>query len=212
MARVNAPVPHLDAVMPPILSMVNLQGKESNMVRTSETPHIDPRKSALLIIDVQKALFSRPTPIYNAERLLSNINSLIEMWQHVGGVVIYIQHSNTKMLIKDTPDWEIHPDLKKINSGVLVHKLHGNAFEKTNLMDILKSKSIEEVVVTGLVTQGCVRATCIGAHKLGYRVILVEDGHSNYRKDADKIVEDWNQKLSQEYGELITTDSIILRE
>ena len=182
------------------------------MARTTPNLYLDPRKAALLVVDVQRALFSRRTPIHEAEQLLSNINSLIDRWHQEGGLVVYIQHSNNKMLVKDTPDWEIHPDLKKINSGVLVHKLHGNAFEKTNLMDILESKGIEEVVVTGLVTQGCVRATCIGAHKLGYRVILVEDGHSNYRKDADKIVEDWNQKLSQEYAELITTDSIILRE
>ena len=75
----------------------------------------------------------------------------------------------------------------------MIHKLHGNAFERTNLKDILEFKGIKGVVITGLVTQGCVRATCIGANSLGYRVILVEDGHSNYSKDADKIIEEWNQ-------------------
>jgi nicotinamidase-related amidase len=174
--------------------------------------HIDPRRAALLVIDVQRALFSRPTPIHDAEQLLGNINSLIEMWHLTGGVVLYIQHSNNRMLIRDTPDWELHPDLKIIKSGDLIHKLHGNAFERTNLKDILEFRGIREVVIMGLVTQGCVRATCIGANSLGYRVILVEDGHSNYSKDADKIIEEWNQKLSREFAELVTTDSIILQE
>ena len=168
------------------------------MARTTPNLYVDPRKAALLVIDVQRALFSRRRPIHEAEQLLSNINSLIDRWHQEGGLVVYIQHSNNKMLVKDTPDWEFHPDLRKINSCDLIHKLHGNAFERTNLKDILESKGIREVVITGLVTQGCVRATCMGANSLGYRVILVEDGHSNYSKDAEKIIEDWNHKLFTE--------------
>ena len=52
------------------------------------------------------------------------------------------------------------------------------------------------MVVTGLVTQGCVRATCLGAKKLGYKVILVSDGHSTYHKQAAHLIAEWNQKLS----------------
>jgi nicotinamidase-related amidase len=181
------------------------------MVKTTKKLNLDPRKAALLIIDVQQALFSRPTPIHNAEHLLDNINSLIDRWQQVDGLVVYIQHSNNKMLVKDTPEWEFHPNLKRVNSGELIHKLYGNAFEKTNLKGLLNSNGVNEVVITGLVTQGCVRATCTGANNLGYRVILVEDGHSNYRKDAEKIIVDWNQKLTEDTVELLSTDGILLQ-
>jgi nicotinamidase-related amidase len=53
------------------------------------------------------------------------------------------------------------------------------------------------VVVTGLVTHGCVKSSCIGAHELGYEVVLVADGHSSYSKDASKLIAEWNEKLSQ---------------
>jgi len=36
-----------------------------------------------------------------------------------------------------------------------------------------------------------------GAKELGYRVILAQDGHSNFSKQAAKLVEEWNQKLSE---------------
>ena len=182
------------------------------MTRTSQNHSLQPKDSALLVIDVQRALFFRSTPIYNAEQLLHNINTLIEKWEKTGSMVVYIQHSNDKMLIKDTPDWELHPDLKKIDSGRVIHKLHGNAFEETKLKEILDSEGIQEVVITGLVTQGCVRATCLGARDLGYHVILVEDGHSNYSKGADKIIAEWNQKLSKETADLIATDAMLLQE
>lgn len=37
---------------------------------------IDLTKTALLIIDVQRALFARPTPIYEADKLIKNISGL----------------------------------------------------------------------------------------------------------------------------------------
>jgi nicotinamidase-related amidase len=173
---------------------------------------LDPDQSALLIIDVQKGLFSRPKPIHNADELIQNINSLIDQWRAAGGMIVFVQHSNNKLLVKYSRDWQLHPDLKINGADLVIHKVHGNAFEETELNEILKSRGIQTMVVTGLVTQGCVRATCIGAHDLGYRVILVEDGHSNYSKDAEKIVKEWNQRLSDGYVELTTTESISLGE
>ncbi|MBK5109670.1 MAG: cysteine hydrolase, partial [Anaerolineales bacterium] len=66
----------------------------------------------------------------------------------------------------------------------MIHKTHGNAFQDTGLKDELDVRGIKNIVITGLVTNGCVRATCIGGHNLGYRVVLVEDGHSTYIKTA----------------------------
>jgi nicotinamidase-related amidase len=53
-----------------------------------------------------------------------------------------------------------------------------------------------------LVTHGCVKSSCQGAHELGYRVVLVADGHSSYSKDAARLIEEWNQTLSQATVEL----------
>jgi len=173
---------------------------------------LDSDQSALLIIDVQKGLFSKPTPIYKVDELIQNINSLIDQWRVAGGMIVFVQHSNNKLLIKYSSDWQLHPDLKINGTDLIIHKVHGNAFEETELNEILKARGIQTMVVTGLVTQGCVRATCIGAHDLGYRVILVEDGHSNYNKDAKKIIEEWNQKLSEGQVTLTTAEEISLAE
>lgn len=65
-------------------------------------------------------------------------------------------------------------------------------------------------MITGLVTNGCVRATSIGAHDLGYRVVLVEDGHSTYNQSAAKLINEWNQTLRQEIAEVHPTTEIVL--
>ena len=176
----------------------------------SETPRLrlNPEKTALLVIDVQTALFYRPTPIYKADDLISNINSLVEMFQLSNALVVYIQHSNNKMLIKNSDGWQFHPALKTKEVDPTIHKVHGNAFKGTNLTHALESRGIEDIVITGLVTQGCVKATSIGGKELGYRVILVNDGHSNYNKEALKIIEKWNLKLGKEHVELFSADEI----
>ena len=175
-----------------------------------ESPRLrlNPENTALLVIDVQMALFSRPTPIHKADDLIRNINSLVEMFQLSNALVIYIQHSNNKMLIKDSDGWQFHPDLNYKEDDPIIYKIHGNAFKETNLKQVLESRGIEDIVITGLVTQGCVKATSIGGKELGYRVILVDDGHSNYNKEAPKIIEKWNLKLGKEQVELFSADEI----
>jgi len=171
---------------------------------------LDPAKTALLVIDVQRALFTKSTPIYRADELVQTLNSLVNTWKNTGGLVVFIQHSNNKSLVKGTPDWKLHPDLAWDETDIVIHKLHGNAFEKTNLKGLLDSKGITDIVITGLVTHGCVKATCIGGSELGYRVALVTDAHSNYSKDAARIIEEWNQKLGDKYADLVAMDGIRL--
>jgi nicotinamidase-related amidase len=91
-----------------------------------------------------------------------------------------------------------------------VHKTHGNAFEGTKLNSELATLGIQNLVVTGLVTNGCVRATCIGGHALGFHVVLVQDGHSTYVRDAGQVIAAWNRELSQEVAEIYPAAQIRL--
>jgi nicotinamidase-related amidase len=155
-------------------------------------------QSALLIIDVQRALFGRSTPVYLAEELLLNIGYLVERAHESGMPVFYIQHANKSFLAEGTDGWQLHSALKPNKSDIVIQKKHGNAFQKTTLRQELEARNIDTLVITGLVTNGCVRATCMGAIKLGYRAVLVKDGHSTYQKKAASIIDEWNQKLADE--------------
>jgi nicotinamidase-related amidase len=164
--------------------------------------------AALLIIDVQQGLFTKSTPIYKAEDMLRNINTLVDRAHRAQVPVVYVQHSDRKTLVQGSQDWQLHPHLRPVDGDSIIHKRHGNAFEDTDLDEELKSRDIDTLVVTGLVTHGCVRATCIGANKLGYQVVLDSDGHSNWNKQAAQLIEDWNQRLSGEGVELKSTAEI----
>jgi nicotinamidase-related amidase len=163
------------------------------------------KRSALLVIDVQRALFEKTIPIYKAEELLHNIQRLVNRAHQSGSPVIFVQHANDSFLVKDSEGWQLHPALKPDAVDLIIHKQHGSALQDTPLQHELQSRSIDTLIVTGLVTHGCVKATCQDAQKHGYHVILVEDGHSNYHKQAAALIQEWNQKLRDEGIHLVPT-------
>lgn len=164
---------------------------------TKPTPAAQRPFSALLVIDLQAGLFEQSTPIYQSKELLTTINSLAERAHAAAAPVIYIQHTNESRLAHGSAGWQLHEQMRPQATDHLISKHHSNAFEDTGLAGLLESLRVGRLVVTGLVTHGCVKATCLGALPLGYGVVLVQDGHSSYSKDAGKLVQEWNGKLSQ---------------
>jgi nicotinamidase-related amidase len=154
------------------------------------------RTTALLVIDVQQGLFGRSTPIYKAGDFLANINALVDRAHEAGAPVIFVKHSDPRILPYGTPAWELHPALHLEEGDVVVEKTHGNAFEETPLDRELRDRGATAVVVTGLVTHGCVLATSVGARACGYGVTLASDGHSSFSKDAAAKIAEWNAKLA----------------
>jgi aminoglycoside 6'-N-acetyltransferase len=92
-----------------------------------------------------------------------------------------------------------------------VHKRQGNACLDTDLEEILRAKNVTRLVIAGLVTHGCVRATCSGALELGYKVTLAKDGHSSYSKQAAILIDECNQKLSAKNATLKSCAEISFR-
>lgn len=163
---------------------------------------------ALLVIDVQTALFERSRPIYKADDLVRNIMTLIQRAREAGAPVFYIQHTNEKLLPGGSKGWQLHPQLQTVPPDAIIHKRHGSAFQETQLKKILDVCSVGTLVITGLVTQGCVKATCQDALKQGYTVILAEDAHSSYSKDAARLIEEWNRKLREAGATVLATETI----
>jgi nicotinamidase-related amidase len=174
------------------------------MNNTLPTPS---NQTALLVIDVQNDLFAKSTPVYRAEILLANICALVDRAHRAGVMVYYIQHTNKSMPV-GSDAWQLHPQLHPVDTDKLIQKQYGSAFQGTPLKTQLDAASVTRLVITGLVTHGCVKAACLDAKKFGYTVTLVTDGHSNFHKQAAQVIEEWQQKLSEAGVELKSTAQI----
>jgi len=173
-----------------------------------QTTQFQSGKTALLVIDVQRALFTRPDPIYNSYKFIETINAIVDRSHLYGVKVVYVQHANQSFLKEGTEGWQFHPDISPQETDLLIQKKKGNAFLNTPLHSELESRGIQNLLITGLVTEGCVQATCLGGMELGYGVVLVGDGHSNCSKDAADVIQKIHIKLEQAGVEIISTRDI----
>jgi len=81
------------------------------------------------------------------------------------------------------PGYAIMPGLAPTPNEPVVNKTAQGAFHSSALDHILKQNGIDTLVVTGMYTNHCVMATCIGAADAGYRVIVPEDAVGSWRRD-----------------------------
>ena len=164
---------------------------------------------ALLVIDVQQGLFEHAKPIYQAEQMLANINTLVRRAHQQQAPVLYIQHSNQGFLKRDTPHWQLHSQLQPTAEDIHIYKEHGNAFQETSLHDELQARRVDTLIVTGLVSHGCVAATAKGGIQNGYRVIVASDAHSNYNASPKKLIQKTHDQLLALGVVLQTTQEIL---
>lgn len=174
-------------------------------------------KSALLIIDVQHGIFMRKNydgmAVYYEEIFLDNLKNLIQKAKAANVPVIYIQHmyENFPPMEKGQPFWEVHPHIKPESTDIIIEKHHADAFLESALNDTLKSLGVTRLTITGLQTAYCVDTTCRRAYSLGYKTVLVSDGHSTLDSDvlsAEQIIAHHNSVLGSQFVELKTTNEV----
>jgi len=130
--------------------------------------------TALLVIDVQNTVVAEA---YHRDEVVAAIGGLVDRARAEDVPVIWVQHGDDN-LVEGSDGWQLVPELTRRESEALVRKQFGDAFEDTDLEDVLAAARAGRVVVTGAETDACVRATIHGAFTRGYDVTLVADGHT----------------------------------
>jgi ureidoacrylate peracid hydrolase len=83
--------------------------------------------------------------------------------------------SPSRVLVKDTWNTEILPELASEPGDVVVSKHRYSGFFETDLDAILKERGVSSLVFTGCTTSVCVDSTLRDAFFRGYRCLLLED-------------------------------------
>lgn len=130
--------------------------------------------SALLVIDVQNGVVAGA---HARDTVIANIHALVDRARSEGVPVVWVQHSDAQMP-QGSEAWQYVPELVRRNDEAIVHKTFGDSFEGTDLEQVLASKGIGRVVVTGAQSDACIRSTIHGAFTRGYDVTLVGDAHT----------------------------------
>ena len=167
-----------------------------------------PECAALLVLDVQE-YFLRETShafVPSAPAILPNIQSLIRVFYAHDRPVIFTRHVNTdgdagmmsswwrELIRVESPDSAVIASLDASN-GIIIPKTQYDAFYNTSLEDVLRSRGVEQVVVTGVMTHLCCETTARSAFVRGFEVFFCVDGTATYTEEAH-----WASLLNLAHG------------
>lgn len=138
------------------------------------TTFTDRPGSALLVIDVQNGVMAASQ---DSDAVVERIAGLVERAREQEVPVVWVQHSSDD-LPRGSEQWEYVPGLRRAEGEALVHKEYGDAFEGTDLDDVLAAAGVGRLVVAGAQTDACIRSTIHGGFARGYDVTLVGDAHT----------------------------------
>ena len=142
---------------------------------------ITAQEAALVVIDVQAALFDPPPA--EAEEVIARINALAARARLAGVPVVWVQHERAEGDLKaDTPGWQLHADLATSPGDVWLRKRMSDAFLHTTLQAQLAERGVRHLVVCGYSSEFCIDSTVRAAASRGYAVTMAADAHTSHDK------------------------------
>ncbi len=166
--------------------------------------------SALLIVDMQNDFMPGGSlPVPDADKIVPVINRYIEIFT-LKGLPIFASrdwhppnHISFKQrggiwpvhCVRHTYGAKFHPDLKLPRSAIIISKGTDpnreaySAFDRTEFADLLNERNIKRLFVTGVATDYCVKSTVLDALRLGFEVIVLEDGIKGLDKSEEALIE-----------------------
>ena len=149
------------------------------------------RKSALMVIDMQKFFLDPKSPSFTCGGLaiLPNLRRLIGAFRKARRPVIFTRHVHHPdkidagimewwwegMCLEGSPESEIHDDIAPLSGEKVIFKHRYSAFYNTDLETILRCTKIEDLVITGIMTNMCCESTARDAYFRDFRIFFPAD-------------------------------------
>jgi ureidoacrylate peracid hydrolase len=222
--------------------MIEAHGRH---VFTTMEELVDPRHTALVVIDVQNDFCAEGGLMHEMGKDLSmmkpalgNLRRVLEGARAAKVLPIFIQNTwlpqhgvasgpwlrfmivrygmdpERGCTVQDTWGGEILSEVAPAKTEIVVRKWRSNSFIGTNLDLVLRAHEIKTVVITGVVTQGCVESTAREASFRDYYVVVLEDCVATYDRElheaslkvmrtrvdvapSDEVLRVWNQRVGR---------------
>ena len=163
---------------------------------------LDPRTTALVLIDVQKGVLSMPLAPYGAAQIVQNAARLGLHFDEVGAVVALVHVAFSDKAIDrlsqpvDAPsasaslpaDWaDFAPEIGALRADIVVTKRQWGAFYGTELDLQLRRRGVNTIVLAGVATNFGVESTAREAWQHNYAVVIAEDAVTSVGEDMHKF-------------------------
>lgn len=194
---------------------------------------INPKHTALIIIDIQNDFASPDTRFFRAKRggdlslvepMINNLKRLIPLAEKVGVFVAYTQQIFDKSKLNDLQKEQYDLDDKLITCDIntdgykfyqldppsekIYPKYNFNIFSNDKLIKDLEQRGIKTLVITGMDIVFCVENAVRIGYDLGYKIVVPKNSVAGNAKYQDLINKTFDV-IKSTFGSLVVSDEIV---
>lgn len=191
---------------------------------TTQSNKIDIKKTALVVIDIQKGIVSKDRRLepYSVNQIVTNVSHLVKKFRELGLPVFLVHvtsidgkdmlHPITEQQIQWSSaqrpaDWaEFVDEIKPTEKDIIITKRQWGAFYGTELDLQLRRRNRDTIVLCGVSTNLGVETTAREAYQHGYNQLFVTDAMAASSKSEH---ESTLKCIFPRIGVLRTTDQVL---
>jgi nicotinamidase-related amidase len=180
---------------------------------------LDPKKTALVAIDLQNAVVARNPAPYPAADVIARNRQIAGALRAQGGLVVWVRVdlNHFLQLPVDQPMQlgpgpfpeelsQIVPSAGFEQGDLLITKPHWGAFAGTELEQQLRRRGIDTIVLTGISTNIGVESTLRQGTGLGFAFVVAEDACSAQSAEEHRHA---FEKIFPRVARIRTTDEVL---
>lgn len=195
---------------------------------------IEPKKTALVVIDMQNAFMQEgaPAEVPIAREIVPNINRLVTATRAAGGTVVWVQMTQTseniddwsvyyggvnkperaetvlKWLTEGSEGHQIWPDLQVNDNDMFILKDRYSAFlpASSDIEERLRAEGIDTVLITGTLTNVCCESSARDAMMRNFKVIMAADANATLTDEEHTAS---LASIFQVFGDVMSTDEVV---
>ncbi len=184
---------------------------------------LDMTHAALMVIDMQNNFVHPDGSVYlsGSRHIIKRIRGLLNLFRNHKRPVIFTRHEHApdnsdtgvmdlwwsgSHIYRDTWAAEIIDKLTVEESDIIVSKNRYSAFHGTELQEILKQHNVNQLVITGVMTNLCCETTAREAFMNDYLVYFCLDGTATATEDMHVAS---IQNLAYGFAYIVTAEEIL---
>jgi ureidoacrylate peracid hydrolase len=166
--------------------------------------HIDPARTAHIIVDLQNGFMGTPFDVPAAREIVPNVNLICAALRHAGGLNVFLRYTydpaepqpwtvwfdtyltpqmstvHRNAFARGAEPWQLWPLLDVQPRDLVVDKTRFSAFVPGTcaLDEALRARGIDTLIVTGTLTNVCCESTARDAMQRNYQIAFVADGNA----------------------------------
>lgn len=179
-----------------------------------------PGTPTLIVIDMQQCMASAAAGPRNNPRAERNIAALLEAWRSQGRSIVHVRHLSRT---PGSPFWpgqrgaEFQEQFLPRAGEHIVEKHVPDALIDTGLVEWLRARGVDAVVIVGVATNNSVESTARTAGNLGFATTVVADAtfafdkvdYAGVKRSAAEVHAMALANLDGEYATIATTSQLL---